>query len=139
MPSRISRESLDPIVRRINLIAGMPERPYLSDDAGRLQSQPGNFHLSMAYGGVALHRMSMSGAGTHDITGYLTSREQYHALHALREGLSLGREIEAESIYHALKAAGHDPVALLPLTMGDMEITLARRAADREHGLRVQS
>ena len=59
-------------VDRINRTVGAPMAPY-ADGAANI----GNYHLSGAYGGYALHRMENIGGGVSDVfrCGHLTKRE----------------------------------------------------------------
>lgn len=132
MPDRITRAHLDAIVTRINSLAGMPPAPFYADAEGRYHAAEGCFHLEEAYGGTRMLRMVRDGgSGTQDITGRMSRRELYHALHAYRDGLSEGREVEGEAAYAALLAAGHDPVALAPAVFEPVRDRLRRREADR--------
>lgn len=129
---RITRAQLESVVTRINSIAGMPPAPYYADAEGRYHAAEGNFHLEEAYGGTRLLRMMRDGgSGTQDITGRMSRRELYHALHAFRDGLSEGREVEGEAAYAALLAAGHDPVALAPAVFEPVRDRLRRREEAR--------
>lgn len=56
--SRITESFLQSQVDRLNRLTGSPLTPYLNGAA-----QVGCFHLSYAYGGVALHRMGNASGG----------------------------------------------------------------------------
>jgi len=94
--SRITNKDLEAVVRRINLITKSPldswERTKLPD--GRLisKSNVGNYHLSYAYGGVSLHRMSneSGGVSTPINSGHVPKRELYNLLQAFLSGLNKG-------------------------------------------------
>lgn len=132
MPDRITQAHLEAVVTRINSLAGMPPAPYYQDAEGRYHAAEGVFHISQAYGGVSLHRMMRDGgSGTTDITGRMSRRELYHALHAFRDGLSEGREVEGEAAYAALLAAGHDPIELAPAVFEPVRDRLRRREEAR--------
>jgi hypothetical protein len=72
----------------LNRMTNSPENPYEGGD-GKWIAQPGNFHISGAYGGYALHRMSNENGGVHDIfsRGHMPARELYELIHAFRRGL----------------------------------------------------
>jgi hypothetical protein len=81
---RITEKHLQAIVDRLNRITGMPAAPYIDGKA-----QIGNYHLSHAYGGVALHRMYNEGGGITSplSTGHITKRELANLMHAYIAGL----------------------------------------------------
>ncbi len=76
------------MVNRLNRITNSPSAPYVRVD-GHTVAQIGNFHLSHAYGGVCLHRMSNDGGGVSDALsiGHVPKRELYSALYAFIRGL----------------------------------------------------
>lgn len=83
---RITMKDLESTVYRINHLTGMPCQPYIDG-----KPQAGCFHLSGAYGGWQLHRMSMTpgctGVSTPLYTGYCSKRELYDAMHSFISGL----------------------------------------------------
>ena len=81
---RITDKHLQAIVDRLNRITGMPAAPYIDGKA-----QMGNYHLSHAYGGVALHRMYNDAGGITSplSTGHITKRELANLMHAYIAGL----------------------------------------------------
>jgi hypothetical protein len=81
---RITEKHLQAIVDRLNRITGMPAAPYWEGKA-----QVGNYHLSHAYGGVALHRMYNDAGGITSplSTGHITKRELANLMHAYIAGL----------------------------------------------------
>lgn len=86
--NRITRKNLDACAAMLNRMTGSPLEPY-EGSHGAWKAQPGNFHISGAYGGYALHRMSNEGGGVHDIfsRGHMPARELYELIHAFRRGL----------------------------------------------------
>lgn len=81
---RITQKDLEAVCARINAATCSPVKPYIDGVA-----QIGNFHLSGAYGGWALHRMSNLGGGVHAIIdGYRPKKELYEKMHAFLSGLS---------------------------------------------------
>ncbi len=85
--NRITDKDLQAVCNRINRIAGMPLEPYADVD-GKYVAQIGCYHLSHAYGGVALHRMHSNGGGVEDIMGgHMPKRELYERMHAFIKGM----------------------------------------------------
>lgn len=90
---RITNRDLEDLVAIINRITNSPEvsweRHKLTD--GRLisKSNIGNYHLSYAYGGVSLHRMSneSGGVSTPINSGHVSKRELYNLMQAYISGL----------------------------------------------------
>ena len=62
--SRVTEKQLDAIANRINTMCGAPLAPYVNGVA-----QIGCAHISHAYGGVALHRMTNASGGACDVFG----------------------------------------------------------------------
>jgi len=83
---RITLKDLQRTVDRINDLTGMPGQPYVNG-----KPQAGCFHLSGAYGGWQLHRMSLNdgctGVTSPLYTGYCSKRELYEAMHSFIRGL----------------------------------------------------
>ena len=69
MTQRITLTQLEAIIARINRAAGTPAEPYALGADGKHHAQPGNYHLSRAYGGFCLHRMSNTDGGVRDVFG----------------------------------------------------------------------
>ena len=92
MSDRITQKDLEHLALLINRETGSPEERYTKDETGRTKSNPGNFHLSYAYGGVALERICNEGGGVHRIStgGYETKRELYRWMSAYLAGLENG-------------------------------------------------
>ena len=100
---RITEKQLQAVVDRINRETGMPMKSYdvPVTDAEKLMysgsqvPQAGNYHLSFAYGGVSLHRMSLKPActGITDVfrIGHVSKRELYNHMHAFLCGLDSTR------------------------------------------------
>ena len=70
--ARITDATLQSQVDRLNRLTHSPITPYVNGVA-----QPGNYHLSHAYGGVSLHRMGDAGRGVSEPLhcGHVTRRE----------------------------------------------------------------
>jgi len=73
---RITERDLQQQIDRLNQCAGTPQEPYIDGVA-----QVGNYHLSFAYGGVALHQMHPSG-GVIDVfrRGHMPKRELHNLM-----------------------------------------------------------
>jgi hypothetical protein len=82
---RITESHLQAIVDRINRITNSPAEPYVNGKA-----QPGNYHISHAYGGVALHRMGNESGGVSSplSTGHIPKRELANLMQAFISGLN---------------------------------------------------
>lgn len=93
MKSTITKADLQATVDRINRITGSPLEPYTRQTmpTGRVfhSANIGNYHLSGAYGGYALHRMDTDGGGITDVlrVGHVSKRELYNLMHAFIRGL----------------------------------------------------
>jgi 2,4-dienoyl-CoA reductase-like NADH-dependent reductase (Old Yellow Enzyme family) len=90
MSNRITDKDLQAVVDRINRITNSPMTPYVKDASGKHKAQIGNYHLSHAYGGVALHRMHNEAGGvtTPINSGHVPKRELYNLMQAYINGLS---------------------------------------------------
>ena len=82
--ARITERHLDAVVERINNTMGMPQT--YRDDNGPC---PGNYHLSYAYGGVALYQ-NVSTGGERDVfrSGHTTKSHLYDMMQAYLEGVT---------------------------------------------------
>jgi hypothetical protein len=92
---RVTEKKLQAICERINIATNMPLQPYTDID-GKLTPQAGCYHLSHAYGGVALHRMSLtpgcSGVTEPLHTGHVPKRQLADMMYAFCYGLEAARE-----------------------------------------------
>ena len=84
--NRVTEKQLEAIVDRINRITGSPSAPYIDGKA-----QVGNYHISHAYGGVALHRMYNEGGGVTSplSTGHIPKRELTALMYAFINGIEV--------------------------------------------------
>ena len=89
MSNLITQKDLETIVKRINIVTNSPLEPYTRRN-GKVSANIGCYHLSYAYGGVALHRMQTESGGVKDVfyIGYCTKRELYGRLHSFIAGLN---------------------------------------------------
>lgn len=91
MTTRITDKHLEGLIRRLNKLTGMPEAPYAKDADGNIKPQAGSYHLSHAYGGVCLHRMSLTEGCTGVTTplgiGHIPKRELCDQIYAFIRGI----------------------------------------------------
>jgi hypothetical protein len=87
--SRVTKRNLEGLVERINKITNSPLVPWRRNNDGRLRANIGNFHLSGAYGGYAVHRMVTDGGGIEVAFGggYAPKRELWELGQAYINGL----------------------------------------------------
>lgn len=93
---RITDKDLKAVVARINRVMGTPSEPYIKDDAtGRYVPQANCYHLSGAYGGVSLHKMSDEPGctGISDVfsCGHVPKRELYDRMQSFLAGVSAAK------------------------------------------------
>ena len=90
---RVTVSRLQAVIDRINRQTGSPAKPYTADADGLQRAQIGNFHLSRAYGGFALHRMVTDGGGVSSPlhTGHIPARDLLNRMHAYLAGIDAAR------------------------------------------------
>ena len=95
MPRRVTVTELEAAVRLLNNITGSPAEPYTVREGEVPIPNAGNYHLSRAYGGYALHQMADHGTGTRDVlcSGHVPARELLNRLHAYFYGIYKGRDV----------------------------------------------
>jgi hypothetical protein len=88
MPTRITRAFLEAKARTINSMTKSPDEPSRMVD-GKYVSNAGNYHISGAYGGYSLHRMSNEAGGVSDVfsCGHVPARELAGLMSAYTAGL----------------------------------------------------
>ena len=93
MTTRTTIAHLQAIVNRINRATNSPAEPYTREGVMGYRANLGNYHLSQAYGGCALHRMVSPGGGVSDVLriGHVSKRELEAAMHAFIAGLEAGQ------------------------------------------------
>jgi hypothetical protein len=86
---RITDKHLNALCARINKTLGTPETPWTRDADGRNRANIGNHHISHAYGGVCLHKMSNESGGVSCpiSMGHVPKRELYERMHAFLQGI----------------------------------------------------
>jgi hypothetical protein len=67
---RVSIKDLEIKVKQLNKETGAINETYTKGENGKYTANIGVFHLSQAYGGVALHRIMNENGGVTDIFGY---------------------------------------------------------------------
>lgn len=84
---RITQKMLERKVEYLNKLTGSPATSWTKTNNGT-KANIGHFHLSGAYGGVALHRMSTEGGGVSDVfsAGHMTKRELFARICAFIDG-----------------------------------------------------
>ena len=89
MSSRVTQNQLKGIVALINKRTNSPTETYTLDETGHFTANIGNYHLSGAYGGWALHRIVNEDGGTTDVSGmgFATKRDLETFLGGFLEGL----------------------------------------------------
>ena len=92
MANVITTKNLQAVVDRINTVTDSPMEQYTSVN-GKLLANIGNYHLSGAYSGYALHRMCTTGGGITDISnsGHISKRALYDIMHAYLAGYEAGK------------------------------------------------
>lgn len=87
--NRVTEKELEAIVGRINRMTGSPDTAYTRQPEGRMKANIGNYHLSYAYGGVQLVRMTNEGGGVSNVlgTGHVPKRELAGLMYAFINGL----------------------------------------------------
>jgi hypothetical protein len=86
---RIALSDLQARIDYLNEKTGSPKTPWTKNEAGRNEANIDNYHLSQAYGGCCLHRMSTKGGGVHDVfsCGHVPKRELYTRLNSFILGI----------------------------------------------------
>ena len=97
---RITNRQLDNLVNQINEAMGTPMEPYTKNSAGEYKPQANNYHLSGAYGGVSLHKMSATKgcSGISDVfsCGHITKRDLHDRMHAFLIGARKPLDISSD-------------------------------------------
>ncbi len=93
MRRNISKSDLQYLVDELNKVTNNPIDSYTKTNEGQYRANIGNYHLSWAYGGVSLQRMTNEGGGVSNVShsGHGTKRELYNYLIALLDGIELAQ------------------------------------------------
>lgn len=88
MTQRITRAHLDAKAATINSMTKSPAEPSCMVE-GKYCANVGNYHISGAYGGYSLHRMSNESGGVSDVfsCGHIPARELAGLMSAYTAGL----------------------------------------------------
>lgn len=91
----VTLKTLEAVATRINVMTGNPLESYYRVD-GHSIAQIGNYHLSGAYGGYALHRMHNLGGGVSDVfqCGHVPKRELLDRMYAFIAGYNTAKDTE---------------------------------------------
>jgi len=85
---RTTDKCLKSLARRLNRLTNQPLEPWTRDESG-WSSVVGNFHISRANGGAALHQISNTSGGVTDVffSGHVTKRELERMIRAFITGV----------------------------------------------------
>lgn len=74
---RITEKQLKCACEALNQLTKSPLETYVKSKSGKYTAQIGNYHLSMAYGGVSLHRIMNNQGGVDDVfrCGYVPKHD----------------------------------------------------------------
>ena len=88
MSTRITRAHLDAKARTLNSMTKSPVESSRMVD-GNYVANVGNYHISGAYGGYCLHRMTNESGGVRDVfsCGHISARELAGLMSAYMAGL----------------------------------------------------
>jgi hypothetical protein len=107
---RITISQLEAVTDMLNRMTGNPATPYSKNPEGGWECNRGNFHISRAYGGFALHQMATDEGGIRDVlyTGHTPARQLFDLIHAYRAGLGA-----VEAATKRIQALEQDKLSLL--------------------------
>ena len=96
MTQRITRAHLDAKADTINSMTKSPTEPSRMVD-GKWVANVGNYHISGAYGGYCLHRMSNESGGVSDVIscGHIPAKQLAALMSAYTAGLYDAAKINA--------------------------------------------
>lgn len=88
--TRTTVAHLQHLVDQINRTTNSPMESWTRQDDGSLKANIGNYHLSSAYGGYALHRMHNDAGGvtTPIGGGHMPKRELWDRMRAYLDGIN---------------------------------------------------
>ena len=80
---RITMDHINAVVDLINEVTQSPDTPWTDGTANI-----GNYHVSQAYGGYSLHRISNEGGGVRDVfsCGHIPKRDLHDRMWAFHAG-----------------------------------------------------
>ena len=87
---RITEKMLESRVNHLNKLTNSPETSYTKSESGQYVANIGNYHLSFAYGGVALERMECAGGSVSSTfnCGHVPKRELMQRIDAYIAGIN---------------------------------------------------
>jgi hypothetical protein len=88
---RITLKFLNAQCERLNRLEGSPLESYSKDETtGKFTANIGNYHVSQAYGGYSLHRITNAGGGVSNplSIGHVSARELSGLLSAYIAGMN---------------------------------------------------
>jgi hypothetical protein len=88
---RITLKFLNAQCERLNRVEGAPLTAYSKEEStGKYTANIGNYHISQAYGGYSLHRITNAGGGVSNplSVGYVPARELSGLLSAYIAGMN---------------------------------------------------
>lgn len=82
------------MIAELNKATGNASEPYTRTSEG-MRCNVGNYHLSCAYGGVALHQLSNDRGGVRDISGkgHVPKRELKDFLDGFLQGMETVKQL----------------------------------------------
>ena len=91
---RITNNMLERKVDYLNKITGNNPVSYTRSDSG-FKANIGNYHISGAYGGVALEQMTNESGGIHSVfsIGHVPKRELFDRICAYVDGIDAGKRL----------------------------------------------
>ena len=92
--NRITIKHLNALCERLNKVTGSPLDYSHRDEKDQFVAHVGHFHISQAYGGYCLHRLSNTSGGvsTPLSGGHGPARPLYDQMRALLTGYELAKE-----------------------------------------------
>jgi hypothetical protein len=91
---RITIKDLEAVCARLNRVTGSPPFTWDQSEDGRHVAAVGNYHISRAYGGFCLHRMSNESGGVSSplSSGHIPARDLYERMQAYLKGFADAQE-----------------------------------------------
>jgi len=88
--NRITIKTLQQDADMLNYMTSNNGEPYSKDDNGGYLANIGNYHISKAYGGYALHQIANANGGIRDVLnrGHMPARELHGLILAYVRGLN---------------------------------------------------
>ena len=92
---RISEKMLKSKIEYLNELTNSPLTPYTRIE-NKLRANIGNYHLSGAYGGVCVHRMSSEGGAVNTpiVYGHVPKKELWEKLCSFIQGIEYGMNMK---------------------------------------------